>query len=119
MDLVISGKATYCYLLTPTGEVEVDLVISGKALESALQETLGRRDNFATLAMRASCVICCRASPAQKAAMVGLVKERGKVVLAIGDGGNDVSMIQEAHVGIGIHGNEGLQAVLISSVHRY
>lgn len=46
-----------------------------------------------------------------QAAVVTLVREHlGKITLAIGDGGNDVSMIQAAHVGIGISGNEGLQA---------
>ena len=42
--------------------------------------------------------------------MVKLVKERNKMTLAIGDGGNDVAMIQEAHVGVGISGKEGMQA---------
>ncbi len=42
--------------------------------------------------------------------VVGLVKETGAITLSIGDGGNDVSMIQEAHVGVGIVGREGLQA---------
>jgi magnesium-transporting ATPase (P-type) len=49
-------------------------------------------------------------TPSQKAAVVALAKEKGKRCLAIGDGGNDVSMIQEAHVGVGISGREGLQA---------
>jgi phospholipid-translocating ATPase len=39
-----------------------------------------------------------------------MVKAAGKMTLAIGDGGNDVNMIQEAHVGVGIRGKEGLQA---------
>ena len=60
--------------------------------------------------MQAHCVICCRVTPAQKASVVKLVKERKKMTLAIGDGGNDVAMIQEAHVGVGISGKEGLQA---------
>ena len=39
------------------------------------------------------------------------VKTRCKAItLAIGDGANDVSMIQAAHVGVGISGFEGLQA---------
>ena len=42
--------------------------------------------------------------------MVNVFKTRGKITLAIGDGGNDVSMIQEGHVGVGIVGREGLQA---------
>ncbi|KAJ9082154.1 drs2 neo1 protein [Entomophthora muscae] len=67
---------------------------------------------FLDLATRASSVILCRSSPAQKAKVVRLMRERIRhgVTLAIGDGGNDVAMIQEAHVGIGISGNEGLMA---------
>ena len=56
-------------------------------------------------------VICCRVSPIQKAEMVELVQEHtNSICLAIGDGANDVAMIQKAHVGVGISGNEGLQA---------
>ena len=55
-------------------------------------------------------MICCRVTPAQKGAVVKLVKQRKRMTLAIGDGGNDVAMIQEAHVGVGISGKEGLQA---------
>jgi P-type E1-E2 ATPase len=56
-------------------------------------------------------VICCRVSPLQKALVVRLVKDGiGAMTLAIGDGANDVSMIQAADVGVGISGEEGLQA---------
>ena len=56
-------------------------------------------------------VICCRVSPIQKAEVVQLVQEFKKSIsLAIGDGANDVAMIQKADVGVGISGNEGLQA---------
>lgn len=66
---------------------------------------------FMELAAESKCVICCRLSPLQKSHLVHLVKERlQKVTLAIGDGGNDVSMIQTADVGIGISGLEGMQA---------
>ena len=55
-------------------------------------------------------VICCRVSPIQKAEMVELVQQcTGAISLAIGDGANDVAMIQKADVGVGISGNEGLQ----------
>lgn len=60
--------------------------------------------------MHSYSVIACRVSPQQKALLTRLVRERGVVSLAIGDGGNDVGMIQEAHVGVGISGREGLQA---------
>lgn len=56
-------------------------------------------------------LLCFRVSPLQKSEVVEMVKKQVKVVtLAIGDGANDVSMIQTAHVGVGISGNEGLQA---------
>ena len=58
-------------------------------------------------------VICCRVSPSQKAEVVRMIKndDSGVITLAIGDGANDVSMIREAHVGIGLYGNEGIRAV--------
>jgi phospholipid-translocating ATPase len=67
---------------------------------------------YLDLAVEVDSVICCRASPSQKAAMVSAVRKKVKksVTLAIGDGANDIAMIQEAHVGIGITGREGLQA---------
>merc|ERR1712185_876979 len=57
-------------------------------------------------------VIACRCAPSQKAQLVQLVKRnvKGAVTLAIGDGANDVAMIQAAHVGVGISGQEGMQA---------
>lgn len=66
---------------------------------------------FYDLATQCKAVICCRVSPLQKALVVKLVKKFSKsILLAIGDGANDVSMIQAAHVGVGISGVEGLQA---------
>lgn len=60
-------------------------------------------------------VICCRVSPIQKAEVVDLVTSNtDAVTLAIGDGANDVAMIQKAHVGVGISGVEGLQAACAS-----
>lgn len=60
-------------------------------------------------------VICCRASPKNKAQIVEFIKNKTKsVTLAIGDGANDVSMIQAAHVGVGIYGREGTQALSAS-----
>jgi magnesium-transporting ATPase (P-type) len=69
--------------------------------------------NFLKIALCAVSVVCCRVSPLQKSQVVKEVKNINKnfITLAIGDGGNDVSMIMEAHVGIGIHGEEGMLAV--------
>jgi len=67
---------------------------------------------FLEVAKEAVAVICCRVSPLQKSQVVKLMKnyDKTKITLAIGDGGNDVSMIMEAHIGIGIYGEEGLRA---------
>uniref|UniRef100_A0A7N5JA72 Phospholipid-transporting ATPase n=1 Tax=Ailuropoda melanoleuca TaxID=9646 RepID=A0A7N5JA72_AILME len=66
---------------------------------------------FLDLALSCKAVICCRVSPLQKSEIVDVVKKRVKAItLAIGDGANDVGMIQTAHVGVGISGNEGMQA---------
>ena len=65
-------------------------------------------------------VICCRASPAQKALLVRsirhgpLKKSHPGLTLAIGDGANDLAMLAEAHVGIGVSGKEGLQAARVA-----
>ena len=67
---------------------------------------------FFKFALLASSVICCRVSPKQKADVVSLAKQHGPwITLSIGDGANDVSMILEAHIGVGIRGKEGTQAV--------
>lgn len=68
--------------------------------------------NFLNI-FRAKTVLCYRMTPSEKATIVNTVKKRIKGnVLAIGDGANDVPMIQAAHVGIGIAGKEGLQAAM-------
>ncbi|XP_059845121.1 phospholipid-transporting ATPase VD-like isoform X1 [Hypanus sabinus] len=91
----------------------VALVIDGKTLEFVLHESL--QDAFLELTKRCRAVICCRSTPLQKSKVVHLVRDKLKVMtLAIGDGANDVSMIQVADVGIGISGQEGLQAVMSS-----
>lgn len=85
------------------------LIIDGKSLTFALEKDMEKM--FLDLAIKCKAVICCRVSPLQKALVVKLVKRHVKALtLAIGDGANDVSMIQAAHVGVGISGVEGLQA---------
>ncbi|KAK7038221.1 phospholipid-transporting ATPase [Favolaschia claudopus] len=87
------------------------LVIDGTALGFALADEKDK-SLLLRLAMLCEGVICCRVSPLQKALVVKLVKDGiGAMTLAIGDGANDVSMIQAADVGVGISGEEGLQAV--------
>ncbi|ROK15855.1 putative phospholipid-transporting ATPase VD [Anabarilius grahami] len=89
------------------------LVIDGRTLDYALQKEL--QGPFLELACCCRSVICCRSTPLQKSQVVRLVRDQLKVMtLAIGDGANDVSMIQMADVGIGISGQEGMQAVMSS-----
>ncbi|XP_054269311.1 probable phospholipid-transporting ATPase IA isoform X3 [Macrosteles quadrilineatus] len=89
------------------------LVVDGASLKFALTHELRRE--FLQLCISCKSVICCRVSPMQKAEVVDLVTSNtDSVTLAIGDGANDVAMIQKAHVGIGISGVEGLQAACAS-----
>ncbi|CDZ97705.1 phospholipid-translocating p-type atpase [Phaffia rhodozyma] len=87
------------------------LVIEGSALTHTFLEEW-TQDLLLELSTRCDTVICCRVSPLQKAQIVRLIKDNiGAMTLAIGDGANDVSMIQAADIGVGISGEEGLQAV--------
>lgn len=91
------------------------IVVDGQTLsEIDANETLSLL--FFDLVVLADSVICCRASPSQKASLVKKIRTKvnKSLTLAIGDGANDIAMIQEAHVGIGISGKEGLQAARIS-----
>ena len=73
-------------------------------------------EKFLSIAYYSSTVICCRVSPSQKSEVIQKMKNFDKkcVTLAIGDGGNDVSMIMEANIGIGIYGEEGMSAAQAS-----
>uniref|UniRef100_A0A674PKR5 Phospholipid-transporting ATPase n=1 Tax=Takifugu rubripes TaxID=31033 RepID=A0A674PKR5_TAKRU len=86
------------------------LVISGDSLEVCLKYY---EYEFMELACQCPAVVCCRCTPTQKAQIVRLLQERtGRLTCAVGDGGNDVSMIQEADCGVGVEGREGKQAAL-------
>ncbi|KAL2163003.1 hypothetical protein VTH06DRAFT_6839 [Thermothelomyces fergusii] len=90
-------------------------VIDGHTL-SVVEDDAALRTLFFDLVARVDSVICCRASPSQKASLVRCIRQQAPsaVTLAIGDGANDIAMIQASHVGIGISGREGLQAARIS-----
>lgn len=92
------------------GQRELVVIVQGHSLRHILaHEDLCKA--FIDLALPASAVIACRCTPAQKAGIVRAVRALGDLVtLAIGDGGNDVSMIQAADIGVGISGREGQQA---------
>ena len=90
------------------------MVIDGSCLQTALSGASAHA--FLTVAVRCQAVVCCRVTPSQKARVARLVRQQlvGEITLAVGDGANDVSMIQVAHVGVGIRGKEGQQAALAS-----
>ncbi|KAM7365290.1 hypothetical protein PAMP_016233 [Pampus punctatissimus] len=95
------------------------LIIDGATLSAVMRP--GQEDSnsgnykeiFLEICRNCSAVLCCRMAPLQKAQIVKMIKasKEHPITLAIGDGANDVSMILEAHVGIGIMGKEGRQAV--------
>uniref|UniRef100_A0A8C1XL69 Phospholipid-transporting ATPase n=1 Tax=Cyprinus carpio TaxID=7962 RepID=A0A8C1XL69_CYPCA len=94
------------------------LVIDGRTLDYTLQKEL--QGSFLELTCCCRSVICCRSTPLQKSQVVRLVRDKLKVMtLAIGDGANDVSMIQMADVGIGISGQEGMQSHFLLIVCVY
>ncbi|XP_046654968.1 phospholipid-transporting ATPase IF-like [Daphnia pulicaria] len=88
-------------------------VVDGESLAHSLRE---HRQLLSEVCSHCNTVVCCRMSPIQKAEVVKVVKgfSSKPITAAIGDGANDVSMIQEANVGIGIMGKEGRQAVRCS-----
>ncbi|KJE94477.1 hypothetical protein, variant [Capsaspora owczarzaki ATCC 30864] len=97
----------------PDGRPVFGLVVNGATLVHSLSPEL--KDQFLSLAKQCASVVCCRCSPLQKASVVDLVRKGlGTITLAIGDGANDVSMIKAANIGVGISGNEGMQAVMAS-----
>ncbi|NXO88704.1 AT10D ATPase, partial [Certhia brachydactyla] len=89
------------------------LVIDGRTLEHVLHDSL--QNIFLELTEKCRAVVCCQATPLQKSILVKLVRSKLKAMtLAVGDGANDVSMIQVADIGMGISGQEGMQAVMAS-----
>ncbi|KAF1777489.1 P-type ATPase, N-terminal [Phytophthora cactorum] len=116
-DLYPTKDAIFSHLSDANAQVQRGsgrhaVVIDGECLELTLADERCQHE-FLALAMACDAVVCCRVSPSQKAEVVTLVRTTNKKVrtLAIGDGANDVAMIQRAHVGVGISGQEGMQAV--------
>ncbi|KAH0728378.1 hypothetical protein KY290_002452 [Solanum tuberosum] len=117
----LEAGLTRCKSLSPhnaeenigAGASAIALIIDGTSLVYVLDGEL--EELLFQLASYCSVVLCCRVAPLQKAGIVALIKNRtDDMTLAIGDGANDVSMIQMADVGIGISGQEGRQAVMAS-----
>ncbi len=96
-----------------TRNKKVCLVVDGKMVAHVMKSSSAEeKADFLSLCQRCMSVVACRLSPIQKSQLVRMIKEANSsyVTAAIGDGGNDVSMIQEAHVGLGILGLEGTAA---------
>ncbi|KAI1898078.1 hypothetical protein AGOR_G00068640 [Albula goreensis] len=97
---------------------EYGFIIDGATLSLVLNASAEASSSrykslFLQICQNCTAVLCCRMAPLQKAQIVKMIKtsKGGPITLSIGDGANDVSMILEAHVGIGIKGKEGRQAV--------
>jgi phospholipid-transporting ATPase len=88
---------------------KTSFVVDGAALEKILEDKKNYVA-FRELGLLVNSAVCCRVTPLQKASVVAMFQELGNTCLGVGDGANDVSMIQEARVGIGIMGLEGSQA---------
>eukprot|EP01038_Epipyxis_sp_PR26KG_P006476 gene6476-8908_t len=89
------------------------LIIDGDSLTEIFGDIIAEK-MLLSLCIICKSVIACRVSPEQKRLLVRLVKlgiYPRPVTLSIGDGANDVAMIQEAQIGIGMSGKEGRQAV--------
>ncbi|CAB3221059.1 unnamed protein product [Arctia plantaginis] len=98
--------------LTVAGD-DMDLIIEGETLETCLRFY---EEDFVEVLCRCSGVVVARCTPTQKARVARLLRARNYVVAAVGDGGNDVAMIQEADIGVGIEGAEGRAASLAGDV---
>jgi phospholipid-translocating ATPase len=106
-----------------SGSIHSVVVVDGHSL-SIIEQSPTLSAQFYAVMPVVDSVICCRASPAQKALLVRTIRShlrhgKGKklargLTLAIGDGANDLAMIQASHVGVGISGNEGLQAARVA-----
>lgn len=90
-------------------EKKLYMIIDGSNLTYVLAD-VNFSQKFFKLGLLTNSVICCRVSPKQKSLIVKLAKDNGNwITLSIGDGANDVPMIMEAHIGVGIAGKEGSQ----------
>jgi len=102
-------------------QVEYALIIDGQSLAFILAET-DLQEQFLRVCINCASVLCCRVSPRQKSQLTKLVRKglgHHRLCLAIGDGANDVGMIQAANVGVGITGVEGAQVVFYHYLINY
>merc|ERR1719285_1286265 len=111
--MLLSGSALELIFPTPVRNAE-GTEVEKRPEDLKFEENLQKQ--VYELCQMCNAVVCCRISPRQKAQIVQLVRRYKKkcITLAIGDGANDVPMIKAAHVGIGLNGLEGMQAVMNS-----
>uniref|UniRef100_A0A670YRL3 Phospholipid-transporting ATPase n=1 Tax=Pseudonaja textilis TaxID=8673 RepID=A0A670YRL3_PSETE len=110
---IFGFKLPFSWSTTGLPNPVIGLVVDGRALSTIFQGQLEHK--FLQLTKYSHSVLCCRCTPLQKSMVVKLVRNQLKVLtLAVGDGANDVGMLQAADIGIGISGQEGMQAVMAS-----
>jgi magnesium-transporting ATPase (P-type) len=108
-ETLLHHRKAYDYFVRKN--IKKALIIEGESLAVIFGDSI-LNTLFLSISKGCEAVICCRVTPKQKAQVVRLIKNNmNKITLSIGDGANDVNMIQEAHIGIGIYGNEGMRAV--------
>jgi phospholipid-transporting ATPase len=122
VQMSLVSRFCYSYKASDNGKFDKNysttdsfgLIIDGKTLDYVFDDTVYM--HFLKIAILCEAVICCRVSPLQKAKVLSLIRKNvaQTITLAIGDGANDVTMIQASHIGIGISGEEGLQAARLS-----
>lgn len=107
--LFIVESGADLYNVKPHDSDNYGIIVSGSAVKDLVSNE--NREYFNSVVLKSRSVVCFRMTPSEKAEIVEMVQKVSKgVVLAIGDGANDVAMIQAANVGIGITGEEGLRA---------
>ena len=113
--LIVDGE-TVAGVVASTQNTQLFVEVGGSTFDT--QESRYTFIFIFQLSARCSAVVCCRLSPLQKSELIKLMRSSpGRpVTAAIGDGGNDVSMIQEAHIGFGIMGREGRAAARASDI---
>ena len=111
-NMTVTGKLQGYADQINTMEENFGLIVDGSAL-TLIMPIQENRELLYQVASNCKAVVCCRMSPLQKSEIVRMMKNSPlkPITAAIGDGGNDVAMIQEAHVGLGIMGKEGRAAV--------
>lgn len=114
LESISKSLDNFLGLIAQTPKSNFALVVNGSVVEVILSESFAKspeNEKFCKILARCRTLLCCRLSPLQKSQITNFArKQLDYITLAIGDGGNDVSMIQAANVGVGISGKEGLQA---------